>query len=82
MTIKTPRFLREYANYQINRIKVVCPLISEKDAEEIRHYIDSNVRGCQRGYVSIEDAMMCIHDRLTELDEYGNIIPPKKYSEM
>lgn len=80
MTIKTPRFLREFANYQIRRIKDVCPLIPDEMADDIRLYINSHVRVCELGIETVEEAMIFIGRRLTNLNEYGNIIPPRKDS--
>lgn len=53
--MKIKRFVREYANYQIGFIKKNV-FSARQQAEEIER-VESIVRNCERGLITIDEAM-------------------------
>ena len=56
--MKTPRFIKEYANWRIKQIKMESDSVSEKDRRIER--IEKVVRHCIAGMITIDDAMRII----------------------
>lgn len=76
--IKIPRFVREYANYRINinnRLiekfgdREEYPLFPKEGITEESNSIRKIVRGCERGFITINEAMKEITNIPTGIPE-------------
>lgn len=53
--MKTPRFIKEYANWRVKQIKMESDSVSEKDRRIER--IRKAVRHCDKGMISVDEAI-------------------------